>query len=190
MAKKKADTNKAKRLIEERNHTIAAILRFISWELSNPHAFTEGLDPAHLPPSSRGADLQERLSSGGVDGLALTTLLKHAAHGYEGIPEGQLKAELELQRRRAKEKLRQMQKSPGAMSKVLKGGRMPPITRLRNPSTEGPAILTHPMAIDELMRQTMGATFTSNAYTTTLLLEDCASPTTTHAASHKDAPTA
>ena len=55
-----------------------------------------------------------------------------------------------------------MQKSPGAMAKVLKGARMPPITRLRNPSAEGPASLTHPMDIDARMRQTMGATYQGN----------------------------
>ena len=132
MARKKADTNKAKRLTEERNHTIAAILRFSSWELCNQSALTEGIDPALPLPSSRGADLLERFNSGVVEGLALTNLLKHAGQRYEAIRELHLKADLEQQRRRAKEKLRQMQKSPGAMAKVLKGARMPPITRLRN----------------------------------------------------------
>ena len=126
MARKKADTNKAKRLTEERNHTISAILRFTSWELSNPKALTEGIDPALPSPSSRGADLHERLDSGIVEGLALTTLLKHAGQRYEAIRELHFKADLEQQRRRAKEKLRQMQKNPGAMAKVLKGARMPP----------------------------------------------------------------
>ena len=39
---------------------------------------------------------------------------------------------------------------------------MPPITRLRNPSSGGPAILTHSMDIDKLMRQTMGAIYQGN----------------------------
>ncbi len=162
MARKKADTNKAKRLTEERNHTIAAILRFSSWELCNQSALTEGIDPALPSPSRRGADLHQRLNSGVVEGLALTTLLKHAGQRYEAIRELHLEADLEQQRRRAKEKLRQMQKSPGAMAKVLTGARMPPITRLSNTTGEGPAILTHPLAIDELMRQTMGAIYQGN----------------------------
>ena len=39
---------------------------------------------------------------------------------------------------------------------------MPPITRLRNPSPDGLPILTHPMDIDALMRNTMGAIYQGN----------------------------
>ena len=64
------------------------------------------------------------------------------------------------QQRKAQQRAKQ--NSIGGMVKSLKGSFVPPITRLRRTSPEGDTILTHPLEIDELLRNSMGQIYAGN----------------------------
>ena len=126
-----------------------------------PDELSHGLQGKMLPPS-RASELTQRLTAGETSGHSIVLFLQLAAQRYEALRDMHLEVDMKKRNQQRKAQQKAKQASIGGMVKTLKGNLVPQISRLRRSGPEGDAIITHPLEIDELLRQSMGEIYAGN----------------------------